>query len=416
MNIGILIYNIVIRLYVMLITLASPFNKKAHLWLRGRSNFFSGLQSRMYKNTAPVIWFHCASLGEFEQARPLLEEIKNQYPQYNIFLTFFSPSGYEIRKNYEKADYVFYLPVDTSFNARKFIRVVNPKLVFFAKYEFWYHYINELHKKRIPAISFSAIFRKEQIFFKSYGAFYKEVLKNLTKIFVQNKESYGLLKSHNISNIEIAGDTRFDRVKSICENKKDYPLIKKFKSDKKLLVVGSSWKKDIEILIELINGKEHDLKIIIAPHEIHSGEISFIENKLNLKSIRYSYAKEQDIDQYELLIINNIGMLSSLYQYADFAYIGGAFEKGLHNILEPATFGMPIFFGPKYDKFQEAKDLIELGVAFSVKDEMDLKEKFSSIYTNEQKRLLIVSESKKYIERNTGATNQILNYCKQFLG
>ena len=402
-------------MYQVLITLASPFHPKAKLWVEGRNDYFVELQRKMYKNTSPIIWFHCASLGEFEQSRPLIEEIKKQYPSYNILLTFFSPSGFEIRKNYDKATYVFYLPLDTQFNARKFIRVVNPKLVFFAKYEFWHYYISELYQKKIPVISFSAIFRRDQIFFKPYGSLYRNLLSKFNKIFVQNEESINLLKEINITNTALAGDTRFDRVKAINETKKSFPLIEKFKSSKKLLVVGSSWDKDIEVLLPIINDAHKELKIIIAPHEIDEKKISSMERRINKATLRYSDIKEETVSSYDVLIINNIGLLSSLYQYADFAFVGGAFEKGLHNILEPATFGIPIFFGPNYEKFQEAKDLIHIGSAFSVKNSEELQQTFELIYQSEERRKAIAQATQVFIDKNIGATGKIINYCKQFL-
>lgn len=412
---SLIVYNIVMRIYQALITLASPFHPKAKLWVEGRNDYFVELQRKMYKNTSPIIWFHCASLGEFEQSRPLIEEIKNQYPAYNILLTFFSPSGFEVRKNYDKATYVFYLPLDTHFNARKFIRVVNPKLVLFAKYEFWHYYITELNQKKIPVISFSAIFRKDQIFFKPYGSLYRDLLGKFNKIFVQNEESINLLKEINITNTELAGDTRFDRVKALQETKKTFPLIEKFKDSKKLLVVGSSWEKDIDVLLPIINDSQRELKIIIAPHEIDEKKISSMEKRIKRRLLRFSEMKEETITSYEVLIINNVGILSSLYQYADFAYVGGAFEKGLHNTLEPATFGIPIFFGPHYQKFQEAKDLIQIGSAFPVENSEQLKETFELIYQSEEKRHSIAQATRSFINRNIGATNKILNYCKQFL-
>ena len=412
---ALLLYNISLRIYALLILLAWPFNKKARSWINGRKDFFVKLQRTMYKNAAPVIWFHCASLGEFEQSRPLIEEIKKRYPAYNIFLTFFSPSGYEVRKNYSYADYVFYLPLDTPFNARKFIRVINPKLAFFAKYEFWYHYINELKKKNIPVISFSTIFRKKQIFFKSYGYMFRETLQKITRIFAQNEKSVELLKKHNIHHAEIAGDTRFDRVYEVFKNRKEFPIIKKFKGDKNIFIIGSSWPEDLDILFDTLNNLSGKLKIIIAPHEIKEKEIAVIEQKLKSKTIRYSKADENNAAGYDIMIIDNIGILSSLYQYGEIAYVGGAFGKGLHNILEPATFGMPVFFGPKYEKFQEAKDLIKLQVAFSVQSQEEFQLMFNEILNNEIKRDKINKACLQYVQKNIGATEKIINYCKQYL-
>ncbi|MBX9852385.1 MAG: 3-deoxy-D-manno-octulosonic acid transferase [Cytophagaceae bacterium] len=412
---SLLLYNIALRIYSLLILLAWPFNTKARLWVNGRRNYFPKLQRIMYKNAAPVIWFHCASLGEFEQSRPLIEEIKRRYPAYNIFLTFFSPSGYEVRKNYSYADYVFYLPLDTPFNARKFVRIINPKIAFIAKYEFWYHYINELKKKNIPVISFSTIFRKKQIFFKSYGSLFRGTLHKITRIFVQNEKSIELLKKYNIHNTEIAGDTRFDRVYEVFKNKKEFPLIQKFKGDKKIFIVGSNWPQDLEILFDTINQLPDNLKVIIAPHEIKEKEISDIEQRIKKKSIRYSQVNEKNASVSDVLIIDNVGMLGSLYQYGDLAYVGGAFGKGLHNILEPATFGMPVFFGPKYNKFKEAKDLIKLKAAFSVQNRAEFESKFSEILNDGSRIAEINKTCLGYVQKNIGATEKIINYCKQYL-
>jgi 3-deoxy-D-manno-octulosonic-acid transferase len=412
---SIVIYDILLKLYHLLIVSVSPFNSKARLWVQGRKGFFGQLQKRMYKNSAPVIWFHSASLGEFEQSRPLIEALKQEYPQYNIFLTFFSPSGYEIRKNYELADYVFYLPLDTAFNAKKFIRIVNPKIAFFAKYEFWYHYISELHKNKIPIISFSSIFRRDQIFFKSYGGFYRELLAKINKIFVQNEESLLLLNEIKISSKEFAGDTRFDRVKEICDNIQPLPIIEKFKQNEHLFIIGSSWEDDLDALIEIINNPSRKLKTIVAPHEINERKISSFEQALKKPFTRYSQCNINTISEFDILIIDNIGMLSALYQYGDIAYIGGAFGKGLHNILEPATFGIPILFGPKYEKFQEAKDLVHLKSAFSINNAEEASKTFNYLYNDISARKAISEKTKKYIDSNIGATEKIMNYCKQFL-
>lgn len=411
----VLVYNLAIRSYNLLIHLVSPFNKKANLWVNGRNNYFINLQNKLNKKTGPIIWFHCASLGEFEQTRTLIERVKKEFPNYNIVLTFFSPSGYEIRKNYEKADFVFYLPIDTPFNARKFVRVVNPRLALFAKYEFWYHFLAELNQKKVPVISFSALFRPEQAFFKSYKGLFVTMLTKFNKIFVQNQVSLNLLTSVGINHAVVAGDTRFDRVKQICDNKKNFPLIEKFKGNKKLVIAGSTWPKDMVALLDLINDPSFDLKIIIAPHEIHETELTEMEKLIQKKSIRHSQLTESNASSFEVLLIDNIGMLSSLYQYGEFGYIGGAFGKGLHNILEAATFGMPIFFGPNHQKFKEAIDLIELGVGIPINSGSELIEKFKSLYQNEETRKAISLKSKTYVESNTGATDIIFNYCKKFL-
>jgi len=411
----VLVYNLAIRSYNLLIHLAAPFNKKANLWVSGRNSYFINLQNKLNKKTGPIVWFHSASLGEFEQTRTLIERVKKEFPNYNVVLTFFSPSGYEIRKNYEKADFVFYLPIDTPFNARKFIRVVNPRLALFAKYEFWYHFLSELNEKKIPVISFSAIFRPEQAFFKSYKGLFVSMLAKFKMIFVQNEQSLNLLSSVGINHAVVAGDTRFDRVKQICDNKKKFPLIEKFKENKKLFIAGSTWPKDLDVLLDVINNPSLDLKIIIAPHEIHETELTDMEKLIHKRTIRYSQLSDSNAASYDVLLIDNIGMLSSLYQYGEYGYIGGAFGKGLHNILEAATFGMPIFFGPNHQKFKEAIDLVELGAGISVTNGQEFSEKIKHLYQNEEERKALSLKSKTYVESHTGATEVIFNYCKQFL-
>ncbi|MFL5728952.1 MAG: 3-deoxy-D-manno-octulosonic acid transferase [Cytophagaceae bacterium] len=409
------IYKIALRSYQLLIKAAGPFNKKAKLWSEGRKDLIVKLRQSMKDNRGPVAWFHCASLGEFEQARPVIEKFKIQHSTFKILLTFFSPSGYEIRKNYEKADYIFYLPLDSKRNARRFIEAAKPSIAFFVKYEFWYYYLNELKKNQIPVISFSAIFRKDQLFFRRYGTFYKNILKKFNRIFVQNEESYYLLHAISIKHSEIAGDTRFDRVKEICDQKKNIPIAAKFKDAKKVLVIGSSWPQDMNLLIPFINSFDKDLKVIVAPHELHERNLADMEGRIERKIIRFSRAEESSVNQYDVLIIDNIGMLSSLYQYGEFAYIGGAFGKGLHNILEAATYGMPVFFGPNYSKFHEAVALVNYGTAFPVNDRKEFTEQFAKFWQDESFRLSVAAKSKNFVEKNTGATEKILSYTKKIL-
>jgi 3-deoxy-D-manno-octulosonic-acid transferase len=409
------LYTFALQIYALLIRQVSLWNPKARQWVSGRKALFGQMRRALEGNTAMIAWFHCASLGEFEQARPVIEEFKKTYPAYKIFLTFFSPSGFEVRKNYPGADYIFYLPLDTKANALQFIRLVKPAIAFFAKYEFWYHYLTQLNRKDIPAISFSAIFREHQVFFRKYGHFFRKTLKEFEHIFVQNQQSAALLKSIGIQQVTVAGDTRFDRVKAICDQKKDLPLVQKFKNSQKLMVIGSCWPQDMAILIPFLNRFTDPLKIIIAPHEIHTEEIRGMQEQLQKKSVRFSQALETTVADYDILIIDNIGMLSSLYQYGEFAYIGGAFGKGLHNILEAATFGMPIFFGPNYNKFQEAKDLLERKAAFSIATTEEFAEQFTQLYVNEPERQEKAGIARQYVANNTGATEKILEHCKKIL-
>lgn len=410
------IYNLSIQLYVLIIKALSPFNKKASLWTAGRKDIFKKLEDKFSNNTQDVAWFHCASLGEFEQARPVIEAFKNKYPNYRILLTFFSPSGYEIRKNYSGADDIFYLPADTKSNAIQFLTITNPKVILFVKYEFWFHYLNEAKKRAIPTLLFSAIFRKQQPFFSKHTSFYRNILSSFTWLFVQDNISVELLKTIGYFNSSAIGDTRFDRVQQICANKKELPIALSFKNEKKTIIIGSAWDADMKVLIPFINNPElANTQFIIAPHEINEKEIQQWIQKINGKCILYSEATEQNCKDKQVLIINNIGMLSSLYQYGEFAWIGGAFGKGLHNILEAATYGMPIYFGTNYKKFKEASDLLKEGAAFSVKTTDELSTLILPLLENEEARKPLAKISEQFVIKNTGATNAIMNYLSQHL-
>ena len=410
-----LLYNLLIQTYGLALQLASLFNNKAKYFIKGRKNLFSRLSGDFKNNQAPIAWFHCASLGEFEQGRPVMEALKEQMPEYKILLTFFSPSGYQVRKSYEGADYISYLPLDTSHNARRFIHITQPRIAFFVKYEFWHNYILELKKKSIPTVFFSTIFRANQLFFKAWGGFYRSILHNISHIFVQNEASLDLLKRIDIDQASISGDTRFDRVWKICQQAKAVESVASFKGDSNLMVVGSSWPEDMEVLIPLIN-ESSGIKFIIAPHEIRDADIRLMESKLLKPTIRYSSLNGKDGAGYQVLIIDNVGMLSSLYQYGEFAFIGGAFGKGLHNILEAATFGLPIFFGDKnYAKFQEARDLIALGGAFAISNSADLSEAFGKLNIDHSYWSETSTTNVNYVKRNTGATQKILDHCKNLL-
>jgi 3-deoxy-D-manno-octulosonic-acid transferase len=408
-----IIYTIFIQIYLFLATLLSAFNNKARLWVQGRKNILKNIEAAMQGNTAPIAWFHCASLGEFEQGRPVIETFRKEFPDYKIFLTFFSPSGYEVRKNYTQAAYIFYLPIDTKYNAATFIHLVNPEVAFFTKYEFWYHYLNELKIANIPAISFSSIFRQNQVFFQPYGKFYKNFLTCFRIIFVQDMTSLALLQKHGILQAEVSGDTRFDRVLELAAQKKNIPYLESFKNTKKLLIIGSSWPADIDIVCGTLK-HFHELKIIIAPHEIHESGIAEIEKKFPGISIRYSMIRENSLN-HQVLIIDNIGMLSSLYQYADYACIGGGFGKGIHNILEAAAYGMPVLFGPNFNKFKEAQDLKKNGCAFSFHQAEDFKSIFEKLFYDEALCAEIAEKSRSYVAAQAGATKKILNFCHTLL-
>jgi 3-deoxy-D-manno-octulosonic-acid transferase len=410
----VIIYNLFINCLRIAYSLAAPFNPKARAFVNGRRDFFSGFSQALQNNTSPLIWVHCASLGEFEQGRPLIERIRETYPKVKILLTFFSPSGYEVRKNYPGADFIHYLPWDTAVNASRFINLAQPRLVFFIKYEFWYHYTRVLKQQNIPVISVAAIFRQNQLFFKSYGEFYRQILQHFRRLFVQNEESVALLKSIGIQQVTRAGDTRFDRVHQLVTSGDEIQRARQFKASERLMVIGSCWAEDLDVLIPFINEHRGTMKFILAPHEIDEHTLREIEGSLLASTVRYSKAGD-DIDKHDVLLIDNMGMLSRLYRYGEFAYVGGAFGKGLHNILEAACYGIPIFFGNRnYRKFQEAVDLINRGGAFDVADYRDMKAKFELLNVP-QNFLLACEVTKHYVEENLGATDSIMNYCKPIL-
>ncbi len=401
------LYSFSIFVYSLLIKIASYFSKKAKLRNDGVKLTFEILKNFNSKKT---IWFHCASLGEFEQGRPLIEKIKSENPEYQIAISFFSPSGYEVRKNYEFADVVFYLPSDTQKNAQKLIKLLNPELVIFVKYEFWYWILKELKKQNIPTYLVSGIFRNKQIFFKAYGGFYRKILLNFKHLFIQNEESKLLLESINIKNTTVAGDTRFDRVLEISKNKKSFPIIESFTKNKLVFIAGSSWKKDEEIIFNFINNYEKEnMKFIIAPHEIKKENIERIKSLTNKKTILFSEAKIDNVKEATVLIIDNIGMLSSLYSYADIAYIGGGFGAGIHNTLEAAVYGIPLIFGKIYHKFNEAKELIKRNAAFSINNEIEFNSIVNNLVSEKSFRKQVGEKAADYIQENIGASNKIFD-------
>ena len=407
------LYNILIHLYQFLIRIASLFNPKAKLWVDGRKDIFKNLTERIGAKDK-IAWFHAASLGEFEQGRPVVETFRKQFPEYKILLTFFSPSGYEIRKDYEGVDYIVYLPIDTKKNASEFIRIVQPKLVIFIKYEFWFNYLKVLSENNVPVFFASVIFRKEQHFFQWYGAWSRKMLKRVSFFFVQNQASSDLLKSIGISQVLISGDTRFDRVFSIAKNAKKFPLVDKFAEGNKVFLAGSTWPADEEIIEKLVL-KNPSLKLIIGPHEIHRERINSLVKKFaSHEVIKYSEANDENISNARILIIDGMGFLSGLYQYCHIAYIGGGFGKGIHNILEAATFGKPVIFGPNYLRFAEAVELIQLKGAFTINNSSEI------IYTE---KLLSDNDAwqsassicKEYVLKKKGATDIILSRMSEFI-
>lgn len=403
-----LFYKTGISFYSFLIRMASVFNTKARQFVKGRKNWKEILSEKVDRN-ARYIWFHCASLGEFEQGRPVMEEIKNRFPEYKIILTFFSPSGYEIRKKYDLADIVVYLPVDTQKNAQAFVEIVNPEKVFFVKYEFWYFYISELKRKNIPLYIISAIFRENQHFFKNtpWGKWYRKMLFGVEYIFVQNDTSARLLASVGIRNYSVSGDTRFDRVAAIAEGSKNIPVVEKFRANQPLVIAGSTWKPDEEMLAAFIN-RNPEIKFIIAPHEVSAANMNRLIQLLKNPSVLFSNIKEPEAGRYQTLIIDSVGILSSLYRYGSLAYIGGGFGVGIHNILEAATFGLPVVFGPNYKKFKEAVDLKSLGSAFPIADFNELEAAFNSLLHSPSELEKASLISKKYVAKNVGSTKLII--------
>ncbi len=405
-----LFYDLSIYAYSWLIAVAKlGGNKKASLIAAGRAETFDKIASFKKTTTAPVALFHCASLGEFEQARPVIESWKKSYPSYKIVVSFFSPSGYEVRKNYAQADLIIYLPADTRNESYTFIRELSPAVVFIVKYEFWLNLLDAIKGQNIPLYLISGVFRKKLLFFRKGGGFMRERLDAFTHFFLQDNTSGELLTSIGLQNWSISGDTRFDRVQQTARAAVKIEEIESFKQQQPLLVIGSGWKEDMDVLLPFINSFTKTLKIIFAPHEIHDAEITAIQKQLTKKSIRFSSLKKDPALQADVLIIDNIGMLSSIYHYADFAYVGGAFGKGLHNILEPAVFGAPIFFGPKIKKFPEAAWLISLGYANSITDTATFEKIFNTVYDSPALKESIKKELQSSMLQACGATEHIMN-------
>jgi len=404
-----LIYKTAIFLYSVIIHVFSIFNEKARLFVRGRKNWEENLSQKIDRN-AKYIWFHCASLGEFEQGRPVIEELKEQFPKYKIVLTFFSPSGYEIRKNYALADVVAYLPMDTKRNVNTFLDIVKPEKVFFVKYEFWYFYISELKKRNIPLYIISAIFRENQQFFRNtpWGKWYRKMLNRVEHLFVQNEKSGELLKTIGISNFTVSGDTRFDRVAAIAKSSKEIPIVEKFRGNSQLIIAGSTWKPDEELLAAFIN-QSNNIKFIIAAHEVSAANINRIQQLLKKPAISFSKVSETEIDKFQVLIIDSVGLLSSLYRYGDVAYIGGGFGVGIHNILEAATFGLPVIFGPNYKKFKEAVDLTFEGGAISISNSDELRQVLNNLMNDKNQLGKASKICSNYVEKNVGSTKVIIN-------
>jgi 3-deoxy-D-manno-octulosonic-acid transferase len=408
-----LIYNIAVYTVGFVLKIVAIFNKKIALFLKGRKQTFHLLNAKIAKDDS-VIWFHCASLGEFEQGRPLIEKIKKDFPNYKILLTFFSPSGYEVRKDYAFADVITYLPLDTKRNAKKFVKMAHPEMAIFVKYEFWPNFLQVLKKKNIDTILVSGIFRKNQSFFKFYGAWMRKSLQTFSHFFVQNENSKKLLQNIDFKNVTISGDTRFDRVYEITKHDNYLQFVQDFVQNKYILVAGSTWPKDEELLVNYINNyASDDEKFIIAPHNVNEKTIQDLQQSILKKSILFS-DKVKD-NSVQVLIINTIGILTKIYSYADVAYIGGGFGVGIHNVLEPASFGIPLIIGPNYQKFQEAVDLVDLNACKVVDNKEDLNTELTTLFNDENYRMQKGKITKSYIEKNIGASQIIMNYMHKKL-
>jgi 3-deoxy-D-manno-octulosonic-acid transferase len=410
-----ILYNIFIFLYPKIAGIISNYNPKARLWVEGRKNIFFRLQEALKTNTSKVIWIHCSSLGEFEQGRPVIENIKKNYPAYKILLTFFSPSGYEIRKNYDGADWIFYLPMDSFFNAKKFYNIVQPSLIFFVKYEYWFYYLNEAKRRNIPLLLVSGIFRTEQPFFKWYGGFYKKMLQCFTYLFVQTEESLQLLATIGFSkNASVCGDTRFDRVITIANQFKPIILIENFIGSSQTVVAGSTWTEDDEELNHFANAHP-EIKFIIAPHNIEEERIAECLT-LYKNAVRFSQLTTDDLRPVipNVLIIDNVGMLSKLYHYADICFIGGGFgDDGVHNVLEAAVYFKPVVFGPEFEKYIEAIELIENNGAISIENALELEKTFSDLLNNNDWYNTMASNAGNYVQSKAGATERIMQFIQE---
>lgn len=389
----------------------SPFSSKAKQWTIGRK-VIQETYSQIQPDERPI-WVHSASLGEFEQARPIVDQLRVDYPQKKILLSFFSASGYIPRKNYKNADYVTYLPLDTKKNAQQFLNKVNPSLVIWIKYDLWYFHLTEIKKRNIPLVLVAAQFRDSQIYFRSYASFYKKALQSFSHFFVQNKSSKDILANHQLQNATIAPDTRFDRVYTIAQQTTAIPEIELFKNRAPLIIAGSSWPQDEKVLKEFMEqlNVENQPKLLLVPHEINESHLQQIEELFKGETQRFTQCKKEDLSQIQVLILDTMGMLSAVYRYADFAFIGGGFGKGIHNILEAVVYGVPVFIGPNYQKFQEAKDLVEAQTVFPVNSSTDLLKSYNEI-NNPQKLAEIARGQDKYIQEHLGGTAMVLEYLK----
>ena len=404
------LYNIITLLAAQLLKIVALFSPKMKLFVDGRKSTFQTLANKI-QTSDKTIWFHAASLGEYEQGLPVIEAIKQQFPTHKIVVTFFSPSGYEVRKNNAIADVTVYLPLDTISNAKRFIKLVHPEMAFFIKYEYWPNYLNELKKQQIKTYLISGILRENQAFFKWYGGFYRNALKTFDYFFVQNESSKTLLQSIGFNNVKVSGDTRFDRVVSILERDNSLDFIEQFKDNTTTIVIGSSWPRDESLLVNYINQSSDEVKFIIAPHNIKSEQIQELKNSISKKTVLFSEKDNIDLSNSNVFLIDTIGILTKIYSYADIAYVGGGFgNPGVHNILEPATFGVPVVIGPNYSHFAEATALVNMEGCISIQNQTQLNEAFDLLLHNEDERLEKGHICSTFVQMNKGATQTIMHH------
>jgi len=417
------LYNLIVILASLLLKIVALFSPKMKLFVNGRKSVFQTLTNKI-QSSDKTIWFHAASLGEYEQGLPVIEAIKQQFPTHKIVVTFFSPSGYEVRKNNMVADVTVYLPLDTTSNAKQFIKIIHPEMAFFIKYEYWPNYLNELKNQNIKTYLISGILRENQAFFKWYGGFYRNALKTFDYFFVQNDNSKTLLQSIGFNNVKVSGDTRFDRVVSILERDNSLDFIEQFKENKTTIVIGSSWPKDENLLVNYINQSSDNVKFIIAPHNIKSEQIQELKKSISKKTILFSENVETrligsdvetrliaSLQEYNVFIIDTVGILTKIYSYADIAYVGGGFgNPGVHNILEPATFGVPVVIGPNYSHFAEATALVNMEGCISIQNQIQLNESFDLLLQNKEERLEKGHICSTFVQMNKGVTQTIMNH------
>ncbi|MEX0289900.1 MAG: 3-deoxy-D-manno-octulosonic acid transferase [Flavobacteriaceae bacterium] len=407
------LYNLAILGASFFLKIIAAFNSKLRLFVRGRKETFPYLKSHI-SATDEFLWIHAASLGEFEQGLPVIEKLRREYPRHKILITFFSPSGYEIKKNTKAADLVCYLPMDTRHNAKEFIATIKPKIAIFIKYEIWPNYLRELERVGVPAVLVSAIFKREQIYFKWYGGFMRRSLAKMKHVFVQNKESEQLLRTIDLKQVTVSGDTRFDRVTEILDRDNTLPFMERFKKERNCLVGGSTWPEDEKILLPFVNNSQEPMVYVLAPHDIKKDHIQDLHKAISKKTVLYSEIKGVNLDEVEVLILDTIGLLTRVYSYADIAYVGGGFATGLHNTLEPAVFAIPVIIGPNYSGFREAEELVQERGIFSVKSAEEFRD-LTNLLLNKEAREKAGKINATYINKNKGASVQIIRYIRTLL-